>query len=204
MKTLILASQSPRRTEILKNAKYHFVTFPVYVSEIPDKNLSLDEQIIDIARRKGLACLDQYTHKHPTEVQNCVIVCADTLVCLDEEPIGKPEDEEDAIQILKRLSGRDHQVKTAVVVIECDSKKITSHIETTDIAFKELTEKEILDYVKTGEPMDKAGAYGIQGLAKNFVQKIKGDYNNVVGLPLEAFEQMIQKLNINLQKTSKH
>lgn len=192
MKTLILASQSPRRSEILKKEKYFFVPFPVYVSEIPDKNLSLNEQIIDIARRKAMACLDLYLGQSSEVTQDAVILSADTMVCVDNLALGKPEDDEDAVKTLEMLSDRIHQVKTAVVMIDVKTKEAVSHIETTDVYFKKLTHDDISIYLKTREHVDKAGSYGIQGHAKAFIEKFVGDYNNVVGLPIDAVKKIFQ------------
>ncbi len=190
MKHLILASQSPRRSEILKKAGYQFVSLPVHVSEIPNKNLNLNEQIIDIAGRKAKAC----NQLPQAQGRDAVIVSADTLVCLENETLGKPESEQMAFEHLRRLSGRHHEVKTAIFLLDCQSGKELSHIETTLIYFKTLSDEEIWDYIKTGEPMDKAGAYGIQGLGGKFVEKYEGDFYNVVGLPLQALENLF-KLN---------
>lgn len=188
MKHLILASQSPRRSEILEKAGYQFASLPVHVSEIPNKNLNLDEQIIDIARRKAKAC----SQLSQAQGQEFVILAADTMVCVDGKTLGKPENEQMAYDFLFQLAGRSHQVKTAMVLIDQKNQKEVSHIETTDVFFKVLNDKEICDYVATGEPMDKAGAYGIQGLGRSFVEKFVGDYNNVVGLPLHALENLFK------------
>jgi septum formation protein len=190
MKELILASQSPRRSEILKKAGYQFVSLPVHVSEIPNKNLNLNEQIIDIAGRKAKACFELLQ----AQGRDAIIVSADTLVCLENETLGKPENAPMAFEFLRRLSGRSHQVKTALFLLDTKTRKEVSHIETTNIFFKSLSDKEIWDYIATGEPMDKAGAYGIQGLGGKFVEKSEGDFYNVVGLPLQALENLF-KLN---------
>lgn len=199
MKTLILASQSPRRFEILKKENFFFVPFPVYVSEIPDKNLSLNEQIIDIASRKANACLDQHRAVKITLDQEPVILSADTMVCIDHKALGKPESDLEAFETLKNLSGRVHQVKTAFCLIDVISKKTVSHIETTDVYFKKLSEQQIHDYIKTGEHRDKAGSYGIQGQAQEFVEKFVGDYNNVVGLPIDAIKKYFEILGWSIR-----
>lgn len=186
IKTLILASQSPRRAEILKTAHYFFIPFPVYVSEIPQINLSLDDQIIDIATRKATSCRLTYADLGPEHV----ILASDTMVCIDGVALGKPLDEKQAFDFLKMFSGRRHEVKTAVVLIDMATNKIVSHIETTEVQFKKISDSQILDYIKTKEPMDKAGAYAIQGRAAEFVENFSGDYNNVVGLPLHAIEKL--------------
>lgn len=191
MKTLILASQSPRRIEILKNEKIFFVSFPVYVSEIPNKNLSLNDQIIDIATRKGVACLDQY----PDSLDQCIVLSADTMVCIDQIAIGKPENRKEGFQILKKLSGRVHQVKTALYIFDYSTQEKVSYIETTDVEFKVLSDKTINDYLDTGEYSDKAGSYGLQGEGKNLVKNILGDSNNVIGLPLQSLKNILIEKN---------
>lgn len=186
LKTLVLASQSPRRAEILKNANYFFIPFPVYVSEIPNKNLRIDEQIIDIARRKAVCCAETF----PDQSLDALILASDTMVCLGDITLGKPNSEEEAFDFLKMLSGKIHQVKTAVVLQELLTGKIVTHLETTDVHFKELSDLEIQNYIQTKEPMDKAGAYAIQGLGRDFVKKYVGDFDNVVGLPLQAIQKI--------------
>ena len=125
-----------------------------------------------------------------------VVIAADTVVCLDDQILGKPADEEDAARMLKALSGRDHRVFTGVTVARGD--KVLSDYEETAVHFRPLTEREIAAYIATGEPMDKAGAYGIQGRASLFVRAIEGDYFNVVGLPLCKLGQMLKELGVEL------
>ncbi|MBY0554571.1 Maf family protein [bacterium] len=190
-KKLILASQSPRRSEILKKAGYQFVPFPVYVSEIPNKNLSLDEQILDIARRKTKGVLEMIRDKGPV-FENSVILTADTMVCFNGNALGKPENEQMAFDFLKMLSGQAHQVKTAVDLLDLSTNENMSHIETTAVFFKQVSDEEIWEYISTKEPLDKAGAYAIQGIGSKFVEKFEGDFNNVVGLPLHALEKLFK------------
>ena len=200
LKTLILASQSPRRSEILKKAGYQFVPFPVYVSEIPNKNLSLDEQILDIAERKALAVLDA-VNDQSLVTQNGVVLTADTMVCFESIALGKPDDEKMASDYLRLLSGQKHQVKTAIYLLDLSTGEKLSHIETTDVYFKNLSDEEIENYIATKEPLDKAGAYAIQGLGRQFVEKFEGDFNNVVGLPLHALEKLFTLKEWKFQKT---
>ena len=200
MKKLILASQSPRRSEILKKAGYQFVSFPVYVSEIPDKNLSLDGQILDIAKRKADEVLARL-QAHSLGSDDAVILTADTMVCFADKALGKPDDDKIAAAYLRLLSGQKHQVKTALHLIDLITGEQVSHIETTHVHFKELTEDEIQNYIATGEPRDKAGAYAIQGLGGAFVEKFEGDFNNVVGLPLQALENLFRIKSWIFQKT---
>lgn len=205
-KKIILASQSPRRSEILKKANYDFVSFPTHVSEIPNKNLNTDQQIIDIARRKAMFCLQLFRsgkHDHSlgqVSLKNDLILSADTMVCVQDQILGKPDSEEIAFNFLKSLSGETHQVKTAVCLIDLTSDDETSLIETTGVTFRKLTDDEILSYIKTGEPMDRAGAYAIQGLGGKFVSGFIGDYNNVVGLPLHAIEKVFKIKGWNLKR----
>jgi len=189
VKKLILASQSPRRSEILKRAGFQFHVQPAYVSEIPDKNLSLDEQILKIAKDKGQSVANTFADLG----LDALVLSADTMVCIDNRPLGKPNDMQDAMETLKLLSGRSHEVKTAIFFKDVKSGDEVSHIETTYIGFRKLTLDEIEHYVQTGEPMDKAGSYAIQGGAKTFVSEIRGDYDNVVGLPIQKVLQIMDE-----------
>lgn len=191
MTPLILASESPRRRELLKEAGFNFDVIPVKVSEIPDKNLNVNEQILDIARRKARAALGQLKSCRNEAFR---VLSADTEVIFGGGPLGKPQNREDAYRILKLLSGNPHEVKTAVCIIDSNSSKEVSQIETTQIFFKTLTDDEIWTYVDTGEPLDKAGAYGIQGLGRKFVDHFVGPYDNVVGLPIEVVKTLLASL----------
>ncbi|MBX3032724.1 MAG: septum formation protein Maf [Bdellovibrionaceae bacterium] len=190
MRHLILASESPRRKELLQNAGFRFQVVPVKVSEIPDKNLNVNEQILEIAGRKARAAFEDLRGRFK---EPFVVLAADTEVILDDGPLGKPSSPEDAVRTLKNLSGRVHEVITAVWMIDSSSGKAVSHLETTKVFFRTLSETEIRDYVATGEPMDKAGSYGIQGLGGRLVERIEGDFQNVVGLPVGAVKKMIQQ-----------
>ena len=196
MKKIILASQSPRRSEILKKACYDFVSIPTHVSEIPNKNLNTNEQIIDIARRKAKSCEMTIHDLGPASfdfpVKTGLILAADTMVCLKDQILGKPENENMAFDFLKLLSGKTHQVKTAVFLIDVLSSEEVSLIETTNVTFRTLSDQEILTYIATGEPMDKAGAYAIQGEGRKLVENYDGDFDNVVGLPLQAIEKLFK------------
>lgn len=200
IKKLVLASQSPRRSEILKNAGYQFASFPVYVSEIPNKNLSIDEQILDIARRKAKAAAQQRLDQGLC-LDNEVILSADTMVCFNSQTLGKPENEKMAFDFLKLLSGRSHEVKSALILLDLSTQEVLSHIETSRVYFRKISEQEISDYILTKEPLDKAGAYAIQGLGKNFIEKYEGDYNNIVGLPLQALENLFRLKEWDFLKT---
>lgn len=192
MTPLVLASESPRRRDLLQQAGFSFDVVSVKVSEIPDKNLNVNEQILDIARRKARAAL---AHLKSAREGHFHLLSADTEVIFGGGPLGKPHDRQDAYRILKLLSGQVHEVKTAVCIIDSLSGREVSQIETTQISFKNLTDDEIWTYIETGEPMDKAGAYGIQGLGGKFVIHFEGPFDNVVGLPMGLVRNMLEQIS---------
>ncbi len=190
MLQLVLASQSPRRREILSKAGYKFQVCPVNVSEILDKNLTLDEGIQKLAVEKAEAFVQG---SKPSEFKDYLLVTADTLVCLDGGTLGKPQDEAEAWTFLRALSGRRHEVKTAMCFWEMPKDFRITVIETTGVEFHNLSDQMIQDYIATGDPFDKAGAYGIQGIGEKFVAKYDGSFRNVMGLPIELFESTMEK-----------
>jgi septum formation protein len=192
MTPIILASESPRRRQLLKEAGFSFDVVPVKVSEIPNKNLNVNDQILDISWRKAKAAFANLTSSREGDF---IVISADTEVIFDGAPLGKPSDERDAHRILRLLSGSVHEVLTAVCMIRKSTGAEVSHVETTKIFFKNLTDQEIEDYIKTKEPMDKAGAYGIQGLGGKFVEKFEGPFDNVVGLPIKVVRDLLARLN---------
>lgn len=191
--TLILASESPRRKQLLSEAGFNFEVVAPKVSEIPNENLNINDQILDIAERKAR---EGYSLLKSNDRSNFILISADTEVIYAAKPLGKPQSPEDAFRILRLLSGVSHEVKTAVCIINSNNGKMLSRIETTKIQFKILTEKEIWDYIATGEPMDKAGAYGIQGLGRAFVTHIDGSFDNVVGLPIELVRNLLSEISL--------
>lgn len=190
---LILASKSPRRKEILSNVG---LDFEIVVSDtdesVPDGTLPFDA-VMEISRRKALAVQKALGDK----AKGKIILGADTVVALDNEIIGKPKSGENAVEILKRLSGNRHVVYTGFTLVKDDF--VYSDFESTNVYFRALSEQEIVSYVKSGEPMDKAGAYGIQQLGALLVNKIHGDYFNVMGLPINKISVTLsEKFGINL------
>ena len=180
---LILASQSPRRQQLLQLLRVSFTVRPADIDEAMDPNLPPQQEVARVSKLKAEA-----TIREPGDV----VIAADTIVVLRDKVLGKPADQADAVAMLRALSGRDHQVMTGMTVLR-DGNAIT-HTEITDVHFRPLTEEEILRYVETGEPMDKAGSYGIQGFAAPFVEGIRGDYYNVMGLPVCRLQQMLQQI----------
>ena len=186
---MILASASPRRRELLSALGLEFEVRPALGEEHPEPGLSGGETAMRLSRAK---CLEIAAGAEEDDV----VIAADTVVCLDDEILGKPANEQDAERMLKALSGRDHRVFTGVTVAR--GGRVLSDHEETAVHFRPLTEREIVAYIKTGEPMDKAGAYGIQGRAALFVRGIEGDYFNVMGLPLCKLGEMLKEIGISL------
>ncbi len=201
---IILASGSPRRHELLKRAE---VPFTVLVSEVdeslePDLLARPEEAAKKLAERKAGAAVQQVLGV-PDYVGAAAVIGADTMVVCNGRIFGKPVDEDDARRMLRQLSGRTHEVITAVSVwlisarsVEDVSLGFRTLTETSRVTFRELSDEDIEYYVATGEPMDKAGAYGIQGEAGKFVARVDGDFDNIVGLPvdrlLEEFEEIFE------------
>lgn len=176
---IVLASASPRRKEILTAMGFSFSVLAADIDEYTDKTAP-HEAVMDTALRKAEAVKD---------MAQGIVVAADTVVAIDGKMLGKPESKEDAEKMLLELSGRRHGVYTGVAVIGGGLTEV--FFEKTDVFFRSLSPQEIADYVATGEPMDKAGAYGIQGRGGLFVRKIDGDYFNVVGLPVYRLYSVI-------------
>ncbi len=187
---LILASESPRRKQLLDEAGFQFTVLPIKVSEKLEKNLNLDEQIKNLAIRKSLAAEAELKS---LKKQNYLLLTADTMVTLDNEALGKPENKLEAEQMLTRLSGRSHQVKTAICLFKSSTFQRICEIQTTEVFFRLISRQTILEYIATGEPMDKAGAYAIQGLGGKFVEKYVGAYDNVVGLPVALLKEILSR-----------
>ena len=184
-KRLILASKSPRRRELLGKILPDFEIITREVDERLPKDISPAEGVRLLAERKGEAILTE-------ETQDAIILSSDTLVELDGKPLGKPADKEDAVKMLKELSGRTHYVRTGIAVRY--KGRVFSETASSAVIFKSLSDEEIIAYVKSGEPMDKAGAYGIQGEGGKFVCKYEGDFDTIVGLSLRVTEKLIRKV----------
>ncbi len=180
---IVLASASPRRQELLKNAGIRFSIRPANLKEVLRSNEAPKVFAERMAREKAEA-----VHK---SMPNACILAADTVVVVDDLVLGKPDSAADAARMLRLLAGRQHKVITGVCLIGAGFEDLRSEI--TTVQFNPLTDDEIQNYISTGEPMDKAGAYGIQGLASRWISKIDGDYFNVVGLPVALVWRMLQE-----------
>ena len=203
---LVLASASPRRQELLRNAGIPFTTQPADVDETPLPGESARTCAERLAKEKALKMARHHPLAH--------VLGADTVVVVDDQILNKPVDVEDAVRMLRLLSGRVHQVITGVclvnpalnpsrsavakpqepapyAVLTADDRQVLLASETTSVTMSEISEAEIREYVATGEPMDKAGAYAIQGRASRWIPRIEGDYSNVVGLPVALVHRML-------------
>ena len=191
---MILAPQSPRRRELLADAGFELTVVPADIDETRLPEEKPVDLVLRLAKQKAEA-VRASQEKAPSDE---LLVAADTIVWMGDEALGKPADTPDAVAMLRELSGRTHHVSTGVCAMRLSPEGTaiarTSFVETTDVTFWELTEAEIAAYVDTGEPQDKAGAYGIQGAGRLLVKSIEGDYSNVVGLPIARLVRELAKL----------
>lgn len=190
MDKLVLASASPRRRELMSLLGVPFEIVVSNVTEVIDKLLPPEEMVKDLALQKARAVVDN--------LDQGLVIGADTIVVIAANILGKPANEEEAYTMLKELSGQEHQVYTGIALVDKVSGGQEVAAEVTMVKFKELTDGEIRAYLATGEPFDKAGAYAIQGRAAVFIEGIKGDYNNVVGLPVYRLAQLLKRFNVEI------
>ena len=198
VRRLVLASQSPRRRQILAIAGYDFEILPSQISEIPNENLNLTSQIEQLASDKAEACLKMGNF---AKGQGILVLASDTVVVEGGQILGKPKDEKEARSFLRRLSGQTHDVITAVSLIDVETGRRWSDHAITHVVFDSLNDAAIDSYVATGDPLDKAGAYGIQNaLAANFIARIDGDYDTVVGLSMAVVERGFAALGVSVTR----
>ena len=189
---IILASKSPRRRELLSELAPSFEIITADTDEELDASVLPRDGVEILARRKGEAVYTVLKEENRARSERAVIISSDTLVALDDEALGKPEDESEAFRTLRALSGKRHFVHTGIAVRR--GEQVVSGVASTAVYFKELTDEQIWAYVRTGDPMDKAGSYGIQSGAGVFVEKIEGDYDTVVGLSLRLLRELLAEL----------
>ena len=178
-KPLVLASASPRRSQLLRQVGFEFSVIPSDIPEPVEDDRSPERHVLDLALAKAL--------KVAEGVESAIVVGADTIVVLDGEILGKPADEREAFSMLRKLSGRTHEVFTGFALVDRPSGKTTSGYEVTRVTFRPLLDEEIRRYIELDRPFDKAGSYGIQDRSALFVERIEGCYYNVVGFPLARF-----------------
>ncbi|MCZ8519092.1 MULTISPECIES: Maf family protein [Paenibacillus] len=191
-RTLILASSSPRRQELIGSLGLPYAIRVSDVDETTEPGLTPAQIVEELSARKaGAVC-----ERCKAEEASGIVIGSDTIVVLDGQVLGKPQDEEDAFRMLSALQGRRHQVYTGVACFDLDSgERHVSH-RVTEVFMKVLKESQIRRYIATGEPMDKAGSYGIQGLGATMIDRIEGDYFNVVGLPLSLLSSLLERLGV--------
>lgn len=192
---LVLASQSPRRVELLGALGLSFDVIPSDIEEKVDTD-DPAQVCLSLARQKASAVAERPDLNNggvPT-----FVVGADTIVVLGKDILGKPSSREDAYQMLVRMSGRCHRVFTGVAVYDCSSKQMISDFQSTDVYFRSLDSAEVRAYARTDEPMDKAGAYALQGTASAFVERIDGCYTNVIGLPVPLTVKMLRSCGVRV------
>lgn len=204
MSQIILASNSPRRKELLEQVGVVFEVCPAKGEEIITKTQP-QEVVMELARQKAeevASMISTYGDLHPdtTTPQDLLVIGADTVVAYQEKILGKPKDEQDAKNMLEMLLGQTHQVYTGVALVFVDSSGragVHTFYEKTEVTMYPMSEDELQRYIASGDPMDKAGSYGIQGAFAIHIKEIHGDYNNVVGLPVARLYQELQKLGFD-------
>ena len=194
MRRLVLASASPRRRELLAQAGFSFEVHPAHIPEDPLPDEDPIAYVVRLAREKADAVFAQLsgTQLSSDGAAALQVLGADTTVTLDNHILGKPEDAADAARMLRMLSGRTHRVITGVAVITSNTTEVAA--EVTGVQFLTLSDEEIAEYIATGEPMDKAGAYAIQGRAARWIPRVQGCYFNVVGLPIALVSTLLESL----------
>jgi septum formation protein len=196
---LVLASASPRRRELLAQAGFSFIVHPAHIPEDPLPGENPIAYVTRLAREKAeavyreLASPDSSSNTEPVTGTAMTVLGADTTVTLDNQILAKPADPADAARMLRLLSGRTHHVITGVAVVTAERTEVAA--EVTGVRFLTLSDDEVESYVATGEPMDKAGAYAIQGRAARWIPRVQGCYFNVVGLPLALVSTMLTSVN---------
>ena len=188
---IVLASNSPRRKDLLRQIGVSFEQIPSPANEPEPGGLAPDRHVVHSARAKARAVRRLLEREGKTECAT-IVIGADTVVSVDGDMLGKPADENQSRDMLRRLSGRVHQVYTGVVLLRPDGGESSACV-VTHVTLKTLSPREVETYAASGEPLDKAGAYGIQGLAARFVERVEGCYYNVVGLPLSRLCEMLEQ-----------
>ena len=185
MKNIILKSSSPRRKELLSKMGYTFQIKVYDVDETMDPSLTPEENVKELGLKKAMV--------NASEDYGSILIGCDTIVVLDDKIYGKPKNEEDAYNMLKTFSGKGHKVISGLAVIYKD--KVYNLTETSNVYFRELTDEEIWDYIKTKECFGKAGSYAIQGIGRHLISEYYGSLNNIIGLPTERLESILGEIN---------
>jgi septum formation protein len=199
---IVLASSSPRRIELMKNLGIDFLVKPSDLDEVVKEALEPGEIVTELAAHKAQRVLELVVgEKLYPQGEPIVVLGSDTIVVLDKDVLGKPPDRPSAIAMLKRLSGRKHEVYTGVCVLfveESGQVKVYQEVDVSNVYFRQLGETEIENYVDTGEPMDKAGSYALQGIGAFLIAKIEGCVTNIIGLPVPKTVKLLRRCGINI------
>ncbi|OFZ10849.1 MAG: septum formation protein Maf [Bdellovibrionales bacterium RBG_16_40_8] len=188
MYKLVLVSESPRRRQILSDAGFIFSVATSKLSETIEENMNHEREIMRIAKEKSISYLSEHNQLKGQEI---LLLSADTMVFLAGKAFGKPKNSAEAEQFLSVLSGRAHSVITGLCLYNLKTDQLVEAADQTEVEFRALSQNEIVQYVASGEPLDKAGAYAIQSEGKKFVKRVNGSVNNVIGFPLELFEKIL-------------
>lgn len=189
-KKIILASTSPRRHGLAQQMGLEFEIMPSNYEEDMSMDMGPDKLAMTLAYGKAKEVADR--------LKVGVVLGVDTFIVFEGKKLGKPKSKEDAFQMLKSFSGKSQEVYSGVALIDCETSKEIKDFEVTKVKFREMDDQEIRSYIKTGEPMDKAGAYGIQGLSSIFIEKVDGCYTNVVGFPVYNIYKNLKKIGVNI------
>lgn len=195
---VILASGSPRRSNLLTTLGIKFEVIVSDVDETIDGNPTPQEYVTGLAKQKAEAVLSRLD---ASQKRTTLVIAADTIVVMDDQILGKPQDAEDARETLEKLSGRSHKVYTGVAVVALDTNgrtRIQTDLAVSDVFFRKLHSKEIAAYIKTGEPMDVAGSYALQGIASCFVERIEGCVTNIIGLPVPKVVSLLRENGLHI------
>jgi septum formation protein len=193
---IILASASDRRQELMKRITENF---KIIVSDFDEDSVAFKGDCREYVKILAEGKATNVSKKLSNDLKSIIIGC-DTIVSINNKVLGKPKTKEEAFSMLMELSGQKHQVYSGIALMDNESKKVITDFQCTDVFFSRLEEEDIRAYIETGDPMDKAGAYGIQGRAGVFVEQIRGCYYNVVGLPLNKLNIMLREMGVNLHK----
>lgn len=196
MKTIILASKSQRRKSLLRQMGIKFVVIPSLADEKLNPRLKPKGQAEALSLKKAESVAQKY--QKVNEQQPAIIISADTIVAVNDEVLGKPKSEKESRQMLRKLSGKKHSVITGFTILDIESKKIVTKSIETYVYFRNISEREINLYIKKEKLSDKAGSYAIQGIGAVFVERIDGDYNNIVGLPLYSLAGELRKFGVEV------
>lgn len=187
---IILASASPRRKQLLEQLAVNFVVYPSSIEEIVGEGVLPSEIVQNLSLQKARAVAVEHS--------SGIVIGSDTIVVVDDKIMGKPLNDKEALSMLLELQGREHQVYSGIALVDACSGKESVGFEVTSVEFRKILRDEVLRYIASGEPKGKAGAYAIQGLGAIFVKGIKGDYSNVVGLPVFLLAEMLQSFGVSI------